>query len=211
MSKINKVELETALADVRKAYRLLYSYQRRVMDTVKFVADTLSISVNSGWAIYSANAPRNGSKLNLDCWAWDWLNMYVYEFFFGETLVGDDKINFGIMVQSDTGAYDSEKVKIGTEIELFTSPEEAQTRIIFQLGKNRWKADGYHDSDFFSSKTPNILKEVDDDGRFFVAKSYPLSEVMDEDGIFLTLRDFIAFSKELGLTGYFDESTLIQN
>jgi hypothetical protein len=211
MSNINKVELEIALTDVRKAYRLLYSYQRRVMDTVKFIADTLSKSVNSGWAIYSSNSPRNGSKLNLDSWAWDWLNMYMYEFYFGETLIGENKINFGIILQSDTGAYDSEKVKIGTEIELFASPEESQTRVIFQLGKNRWKADGYHDSDFFSSKASNVLKEVEDDGRFFIAKSYPLSDVMDEDGIFLTLKDFIALSKELGVTGYFDESTLIQN
>jgi hypothetical protein len=208
---INKVELETALIDVRKAYRLLYSYQRRVMDTVKFIADTLAKSVSSGWSIYSSTTPRDGSKLNLDSWAWDWLNMYMYEFFFGTTEVGADKINFGIIIQSDTGPYDSEKVKVGTEIEMFASPEESQTRIIFQLGKNRWKSEGYHDSDFFSAKTLNVLKVVDDDGGFFMAKSYPLTNVMDEDGIFLTLRDFIAFSRELGLPDFFDESTLIRN
>lgn len=211
MSTMTKHELETALIDVRKAYRLLYAYQRRVMDTIKFIADTLSKNVQSGYAIYSGNAPKNGSRINLECWSWDWLNMYMYEFYFRDLNIGNNKIQFGIIVQADTGAYDSDNVVIGTEIELFASAELSETRVVFQLGKNRWKPEGYQDSKYFSSQSSSEFKLIDDVNTFFIAKSYPLSNLLDENGTLTTLGDFIAFSNTMDVEGFFDESFIVKN
>jgi hypothetical protein len=211
MSTITKHELNMALIDVRKAYRLLYSYQRRMLDTVKFISDTLSINVQSGWSIYSGNSPKNGGKLHLDSWAWDWLNMYMYEFHFGEQTIGDDKFQFAIMLQSDTGPYDSDRVKIGTEVDLFAPVEEAETKVIFQVGKNRWKAEEYGDNPIFTSKTSSILKEVEGDHKFFMAKSYPLSDLIDEEAILSTLDDFINLTNEMNMKGFFEQYSSTRN
>jgi hypothetical protein len=74
-------DFENALIDVRKAYRLLYLYQRRVMDLVQFIGDSLTFRYAGGWSWFSDNTPKGG-KGSLENWAWDWINMYFYEFNF---------------------------------------------------------------------------------------------------------------------------------
>ncbi len=91
-----------ALVDVRKAYRLLFLYQKRVMELVQFMGDTLSFNYKGGWSWFSANTPSKG-KGSLENWAWDWLNMYFYEFNFSSKEINKNKINFSILLQSDTG------------------------------------------------------------------------------------------------------------
>lgn len=79
MDKINKEELQQTLNDVRKSYRLLALYQRRILDTVKFIANHYNLQLQSGHSKFS-NTAKKGRGVQFDQWSWDWLSMYLYEF-----------------------------------------------------------------------------------------------------------------------------------
>ncbi|MDC7218749.1 MAG: hypothetical protein PQJ59_02350 [Spirochaetales bacterium] len=71
-SKIDQKELNKALLEVRKAYRIIYEYQKRVLDLVKYISKSLGYQYAGGWSKFSSPSPKNG-KGSLDNWAWDWL------------------------------------------------------------------------------------------------------------------------------------------
>lgn len=210
MNKIDHAELDSALVDVRKAFRLLHAYQRRILDTTKFITDILSKSIQSGCTDFSGIAPRNGSKMDLDRWAWDWIPMYTYEFYFGKTVIEADTIQFAFLFLSDTGAFNSKRTHTEPNPQTFDSPEDSETRVIFQIGKNRWKPHDYNNGPFFSHKTNNEYEERDGENVFFVAKSYPLSDLIDEQGIYRVLNDFIEFAETKGIKGFFSEILVTQ-
>lgn len=209
MNKIDRMELDSALVDVRKAFRLLHAYQRRIIDTAKFITDTLSKSIHSGFSVFSGNAPKNGYKMELNRWAWDWLNMYTYEIYYGISNIENDTIQFAILFISDTGAFNSPRTHTEPNPQSFDSPEDSETRVVFQIGKNGWKPEGYNNGPFFSHKSPNEF-EVHEENKFFVAKSYLLSDLIDEQGIYRVLNDFIDFSETKGIKGFFSDISVTQ-
>ena len=75
-------EVESAFTEVRKAYRLLADYQRKVLDLVDFIGSSFGRTYSGGYPKYGNPSPRNG-RGSLDYWSWDWLNLYFYEFHFG--------------------------------------------------------------------------------------------------------------------------------
>lgn len=198
MSHLTKSELESVFLDVRKAYRLLYYYQRRVLDTVKFIADTLARNVASGYSLFSNNAPRNGARINMDCWAWDWLNMFHYEFFFTEEERNGSTILFAVAVQSDTGYYDAQDPINRTNVEQFASPELSQTRLLIYAGKNTWKP-GDFDSFYKSNGKTEYEKKQLDENKVFLAMSFPLSDFIDEANILAHLQKFFTYCSRNGI------------
>lgn len=196
MNNAIQQELSLAFIEVRKAYRLLYFYQRRVLDTVKYLTDALGMRVQSGWSLYSENAPRNGRNLNLDLWAWDWLNMYMYEFYCGAKIIGDDSYQFAIQIQSDTGPFD-EMVE-ATNVTDFGPVDIASTRLLFIIGKNRWKNEDenagdayfYNISTLKAKESPIYVEKSDGDNKVFFLKSYLLESFCDEESILSNIRDF---------------------
>jgi len=68
MSELTKEEFAAVTLDVRKAYRLLYLFQERVLGTVKFIAEQLDCKYGGGWSCFSNVTPRDG-KGSLDNWA----------------------------------------------------------------------------------------------------------------------------------------------
>lgn len=53
--------LSTALADVRKAYRLLWSYQKRIFDIVQLIVDEFESMSFYFWRIMHAGRPCNST------------------------------------------------------------------------------------------------------------------------------------------------------
>lgn len=192
-------EFEIVLVDVRKAYRLLYLYQRRVMDLVQFIGDSLSFRYSGGYPLYSDNTPRDG-KGDLDKWAWDWLTMYFYEFKFSSRDFNETTIHFSVCIQSDTGYYDTGSEN-PLEVDLFSEVTAASTRLIFFAGRNTSYDDHHHvvsDSNplYKKGSLDYIFKDGD---RVFLAKSYPLTEFISADSTLKTLEHWLEFCKENGI------------
>jgi hypothetical protein len=194
MEILTKSQLENALCDVRKAFRLLYHYQRRVLDLVKFIGDNLEFNYKGGNSIFSNTCPRNGGG-RLENWAWDWINMYYYEFHFGSKVIAKNNITFSIFIQSDTGFFDIENTN-RLAVESFSSVECAKTRLIFVIGKNVWDiSPTYPNSKIFNSQNIISSKELPNGGLMLI-KAYNLSEFIDEESTRLNIKDFISFCEE---------------
>jgi hypothetical protein len=137
MDKLNSTDVNEALQDVRSAYRLLALYQTRLIDVVKYVANTYNVTFNSGWSKFS-NASSHGNRASIDRLSWDWLSLYLYEFNLGAISIGPDKYNFKIVHQADTGYFDAsadQKIYRGNA-DQFADASTALTRMFFVLSRN---------------------------------------------------------------------------
>ncbi len=198
MEPLKQHELSAALVDVRKAYRLLYHYQKRVLDLVQFIGDNLGFAHRGGYPKFSSPSPGNGrGKLNL--WAWDWLNMYLYEFYMGKSKINHKELALSIVIQSDTGYFDQEsKTKSRIDVEKFNNPENSKTRLIIVVGHNTWNPDIFSNPNkFLTSNENSYVYEVDD--KRICAKAYDLSLFVDEQSTLKQIDDFSSFCLRNGI------------
>jgi hypothetical protein len=99
----NQIELKAALTDVRRAYRLVYAYQRRVFDLIGAVADPLETNgfEFDRWEPTIFFQPGR-SFYKPDKWAWDFLPAYHFWAGWNRDRHGDVR-RVLIAVNSDTG------------------------------------------------------------------------------------------------------------
>jgi len=74
--------LSAALADVRKAYRLLWSYQRRLLDTIGLIAGEFPGVSFASWQPMDFYPPARKSVNPADYWASDLLPLMGADFFY---------------------------------------------------------------------------------------------------------------------------------
>jgi len=187
---MNKNEFEKTLSDVRKAYRLIYLYQRRVLDLVSFIGNKLSLNLHSGWSKFSKAASTN-TRVNLSKWSWDWLTLYFYEFHFG---VVKDDLRFSIFLQSDSGFFESDS-DVKTDISKFIDADDSSTRLIFVCGNNVWGCP-YRDflRDGIKNNKYEFEKRINND-KIWIAKAYDLDEFLNEKSTIRIINDFIKYAE----------------
>jgi hypothetical protein len=198
---------ENTLLEVRKAYRLLFDYQARVLDLISFISGSFGFDYNGGYPKFSNSGPNNG-RGNLGLWAWDWLNMYYYEFNFQPKVVDKDKLYFSIFILNDTGFFQAnKKSKIAkTAVDAFDSPENSGTKLIFAVGKNTWNGWGANwDNEEFILQNEGH-KGLDD--KKMVFKSYPLSKFFNEDDTIIMLKDFENYCDKFNITFKYQEKKI---
>lgn len=197
MAQLSKIELDEVFVDVRKAYRLLYLYQRRILDTIKFISNTLNKSVVGGYPLYGGNTPRSGGKISLDALAWDWLVMFGYEFYFQDETINGDNYQFAISIQSDSGYDDAEAGVTLSMLERFLPVEESATRIYFYIGKNMWKQDVFDSA--WASDSHDEFEHKEDVNKTFLSKRFDLSDFRDEDSITECLQKVREYFRSKGI------------
>lgn len=198
--KNTEIEIKLVLEDVRKAYRLLFAYQSRVLDIVKFIGNQLSYDYHGGWPKFSNSSPKDG-KGSLDLWAWDWLNMYCYGFHFKEKDLGiKGKFNFSVILVSDTGFYDYEEnpnQRNKQNLNNFTDSHKSETKLILLYGKNRWIHDAEKFERIYKANEKQLVDERDDG--VLLAKSYELFSFADSESSLRQIGDFVRFCRSHGL------------
>jgi hypothetical protein len=95
---------------------------------MKYIGKKFNIPYVGGWSKFSASSPKDG-KGHLDNWAWDWINLYFYEFNFAKA-----KLTFSVLLQSDTGMWDSGVEHL--DIEKFEKTSKSKTKLIFVFSNN---------------------------------------------------------------------------
>jgi hypothetical protein len=192
------------LLEVRKAYRLLFDYQTRILDLIGFIGSSFNYDYNGGFPKFSNPSPNNG-RGRLTAWAWDWLNMYFYEFNF---VTSKDKIAFAVFLVNDTGYFQKNKeTKISkTRVSAFEPVENSKTKLIFVVGKNTWNGWGVNwDNENF------ILEEEGQkilDNKIMIFKSYLLNDFFDEENAIEKLKDFENYCKKYGVNFKYKEKTV---
>jgi len=104
--------LDNALADVRKAYRLLWCYQKRIFDIVTLIVEEFDDMTFYNWRTLHAGHPcRTGTNPLGGRWVWDMLPMVKVSYLFlpggcdhNATLPGQWMLE--VLVVSDDGFSD---------------------------------------------------------------------------------------------------------
>ena len=187
--------------DVRKAYRLLYDYQARVLSLVKFIGSSYKIPYAKGFPKFSSKGSGN-----LGNWSWDWLNMYYYEFHF-EKNKGENKVWFSVFLVSDTGFFDANKESKVSKlsVESFKKVNESETKLIFVAGPQNWNHEwgGYWDLGNFLFDESGHSESKD-----LVFKSYSLSSFLNEEGTLKQLKDFEQYCQQFEIPVKLSEKML---
>lgn len=198
MAALSENELEEVFVDVRKAYRLVYSYQRRVLDMIDFIRIVLEQKSPMGKNIFSTPV-LDGKAVDLKRWAWDWLPLYCHEFKFEDKKVGEETYTFAIAVYADNGAEDRKKDFDETEVEFFAPVENAQTQIYFYVGRNLFDTEAF--GTVWGSASPDFYEEKTLNGHF-LSHRFPLSQLRDEGSIIEKLKVFQSFCHSKGMTDF---------
>lgn len=141
-------QLDDALTDVRRAFRLLHDYQRLAMDAAAYIGRQLGLPYAGGWHKYTpANrqTPRDGGG-HLGLSAWDWLSMMLYEFHFQQPLPDGGKLLFSILLISDTGFFMGDQGSDGIgAVAKYAPAEKSRTCIAFLASTNvkAWQGPGF--------------------------------------------------------------------
>ena len=151
--------LSNALLDVRRAHRILYAYQRRMLDLVHFIQSKLDMPKFRGFKHFSNpiyGRSKGHSRLNIwhNMWAWDYLYSYLFEYYLGKKETGDKRHDYklSLIQYSDTGYFDKEEEEEATraetkktfkpeedprlELEKFKPEEESGSKLLFFLEYN---------------------------------------------------------------------------
>lgn len=136
--------LSKALLDVRRAHRILYAYQRRMLDLVHFIQSKLDMPMEDlcGFKHFSRPIRQYKGYLRIwhDMWAWDYLYSYLFEYYLGEKETDNGGAYALSLIQySDTGYFDQEEKEEGTRLELekFKPEEESSSKLLFFLEYKR--------------------------------------------------------------------------
>lgn len=191
------------LLEVRKSYRLLFEYQKRILDLVDYIGKSYNLKYDGGYSKFSDTSPRNGSG-SLDSWAWDWLSMYYYEFHFKNKVINNDKnkdtIYFSLFILNDDGYFQAKKEQniARTSVSKFVDVEKSNSKLIFVVGKNYWDSWGknWDDLDF-------ILKDQDvkrkSENEYMIFKSFSLECFENEDNAKKNILEFEKLCQEYNI------------
>ncbi len=216
--------LSNALLDVRRAHRILYAYQRRMLDLVHFIQGKLDMPEKDLCGIKHFSKPIYGrsighTPLNIwpTMWAWDYLYSYLFEYYLGEKEVGDKLHNYklSLIQYSDTGYFDQDGQKRG-RISEFGSEEESSSKLLFFLEYKPkdsewvWKDGSYMERIVLDKKvgSKEHTKEVRNiEGVTQILYPVSLEEFINIETTLEVLREFRSYCQEKGIH-VFDNLTL---
>ncbi len=194
-NEITQEKLESAFVEVRKAYRFLYKYQKRILDLCAYISDFFGLKEmkNEQQSLFSDTANKNSS---FSSWAWDWMPMYHYAFW-----VANEEYEMCLRIASDTGYYQRNDIDVseyynnaGLELKEFIPEKDSETVLTFYLYKgNWWEKEEEYEKLYYKSlqeaskkiaATPTKDKkpefELKSEGKLFLAY-FPLSLFTSEE------------------------------
>lgn len=190
MVNIDKNQLEETFVDVRKAYRLLYHHQRRILDLTNFIKNTLNFPVFETYPWFSGKQPKPG-KTNPNNWSWDWLNSYFMDFHVGDKQVKDGYVKLSIVILNDSGFFENENLADKTKVESFYDVDNSKTKLIFVIGKNIWD---FKNLEIAEKLNKGVINH--DDGKKMLKMPFDLSDFIDEDSTVRNLEIFKQYCNE---------------
>lgn len=200
-----KEDIESALLDVRKAYRLLHDYQRMALDAVNFIGKQFGLIYEGGYPRFSEASPRAG-KGKLEKRAWDWLNMMFYEFHFYRVF-GNEWVGFSILLISDTGYCCVEDDQGDpTNTSSFQPSERAATKVGFVMTANDWPEGDLWSEKFLNNKAA-MKTFLENNGELpenvratgMIGKCCDFSRLVNEDETLKLIEELVVEANRAGI------------
>lgn len=195
------VAVEQALLDVRKGYRLIHDYQRMALDAVDEIGKQLGMTYAGGYPKFSDASPREG-KGGLNYWAWDWLNMVLYDFHFTRSLPERNLLRMSILLISDTGYFDSgQEPRSEPNGDDFIAAEKSKTEIGFIISAKNWPHPSFMDNNAgmkaFIESGGALPAEMSKQG--VIGKCCAFSRLATEEDTHALVEELIFYANRFGI------------
>lgn len=197
--------INETMLEIRKAYRLLFDYQNRILNLMKYIRTFYGLTYYAGYPMFSWASPKSGGG-SLDNWAWDWLNMYFYQFSFDcdNTIYEEDEKKYlSVFLINDTGFFDNQfkssnddVLNACLDLNNYASIESSQSRLVLVANKGAWRMiDKWVSKRIIYSNGEAIPTEEG----VMIVKSYSIAEFETEEKTNIVLTDFAKFCQQNGL------------
>ena len=207
MENITKKEFGEALCDLRKAHRLIFSYQEKMLDLIHFIGLKYGFPITQGNKHFSEplKKKKDGSfELVKGMRAWDFQYSYVFEYHLGVVPQPDEsQCALSIIQYSDTGFYDSTNELNKVDINSFEPVEEAASKLlfIFEYKSKKvkdwiWNVGDIVDDKSYASKlhTRSVVKHKL--GNIQLMYSFSMESFLNEKTTMKALKEFADFCKK---------------
>lgn len=187
-------KLKDTLIEVRKAYRLLYSYQKGILNLMNYIGKRFGFTFDNIEPRFSDQSTYDDLTKN----AWDWLNLYCCAFHFKGQEIGEKQMYFSIFLITDTGFFDDGLYKskekpwiLIDKLDEYKTSEKSNSKLVFVIGEHR--EFGVKNDKYFKAYEELLEREegeYDKEGKKIFYKHYNLEDFLDEDGAREKLEDF---------------------
>jgi len=194
----NKVkELQDAFCDIRKAHRLICSFQQRMLDLAQFIKMKLDMPSLRIYKQFS-NTVRNEKEIPSGMWAWDFLYSYQLEYDFEVKQYGQYKYAISLLQCVDTGFFDLEDNDKKCP-DTFAPEEDSESKLVFYVNRiqngSEWKQ-WYKRQELFGTKKymckgfKNEVIDYPEDNEKVLLYSFPIERLIDEQSTIDALQEF---------------------
>lgn len=195
-------ELREALCDIRKAHRMVYAYQKLMMDLMRFINSKLgSESDFTGRKRFSNAIGRNQFTISPGMWAWDFLYSYVMEYHLGGKACGENMhYDIHVVQYTDTAGYKVPGTE-RTKLSIFDPEEESESKLLFVVDilpndiKSTSSIDGLIFSGALLTGADGPIDLKNGGKRILFAKS--LEYFLDEKSTMKCLRELVACCEKI--------------
>ena len=217
MEKINQQQLENfndAMLNVRRAHRLIYQYQRRMIDLIDFIRQKFDFppiyNGVGGWKHFSDPLYRSSKneyfKLSKNNWAWDFLCSYEFEYYLGEKFTKEranssessEQYAISILQISDTGYFDS-KLDNRLDVDNFVPEENSASKLLFYFELKPTQKDWIWDvnsialSKRYCKSSFTHCHKTEEYGNKLILYAFPMSSFINEESTILALQEFSSY------------------
>jgi len=172
---MTREKTQEALCDVRKAYRLIFAYQRRVLDSIRLL--TQEYEVLYGGPKF-AGRPKF-KRFEFDRWSWDYLPLYQTIFKFRINA----EYELSIYINADNGFFlkDRGNHLDRTNLNRFEDAENSNSYITLIVANDHYN---HEQRIALNNKLiANRLTNIELNGEHFIAKRYDLEDLIDVQSI----------------------------
>lgn len=206
-------DLEKSFVDVRRAFRLLSEYQKRIVGIVGYIKEKSPFTMLVGRKLGS-NVIQAGNwiydyarlKVFPEMWGWDFLYGYLFEYYMGDFDFGYRRgiAEMSVFQVSDDGfAISDVPGKHLTDVDTFASPESSGTWLILYahfrskgskknvwLGNTAWDKHTEYLWQFLHSGCNEKIDKSLDGKAISVMKKYPVCRFATQESTDGVLEDF---------------------
>jgi hypothetical protein len=190
-------DLSNALKEVRLAYRVVWAFQRKILDLCATISDKFDREFYYWYPIETDMTPMGRKDPTNDRWAWDFLPLYYFSILYlgpgNETYIpraGDWMLEISIR------ADDSVDLSGNTEPNpaKFDSPEKGSSKLTLygwfctRTKNGNWVDDVWDKLDW--PKNENILVHHKESGIKVVGKSFGLTDLISPEAVSSVVNQF---------------------
>lgn len=212
--------IENMLADVRRAHRLVFEYQKRMLDLMQLVRNLYDFP-NSPAGKKHFSAPLHNTEkfskdnkdanINIDGkWAWDFIYSYAMEYYFGKKTSNGFKCRLSVFQITDNGffmrdGFEKENGRKGAnklKTEQFWDAEKSSSYLIFvaEVCKEDTRRVFFpnvqkHIMELYGKD--NDLLNIESGGCTLIAKRYPNSKFFNYNSSNECLNDYAETIKSM--------------